>query len=39
MEGVTLKPIHGGVLGNVEGDESDGRAGKLLELAMLSVEV
>ena len=39
MEGVTMELIHGGVLGNVEGDESDGGVGKLLELAMLSVEV
>ncbi|KAJ8422510.1 hypothetical protein Cgig2_010631 [Carnegiea gigantea] len=38
IEGVTVEPIHGGVLGNVEGDESDGGLGKLLQLAMLSVK-
>jgi len=34
-----MEPIHGGLLGNVEGDESDGGVGKPLELAMLFVEV
>jgi len=24
MEGITVEPIHRGVLGNVEGDKSDG---------------